>query len=110
VREGEHGNAAYEIVEGRCAAFQLEGGVEVQLRVMGVGEVFGETAIFSDNPTRTASVRAVSDVVLRVVTREALSNAVGLNSWMGAFVRTLAERFREVDQTARSQRLGPQGQ
>ncbi len=32
---------------------------------MGPGEVFGETAVFSDKP-RTASVKAVTDVVVRV--------------------------------------------
>jgi hypothetical protein len=27
-----------------------------------------------------------------------LSKAVGLNSWMGAFVKTLADRFREAEE------------
>ncbi|MGD0674993.1 MAG: cyclic nucleotide-binding domain-containing protein [Polyangiaceae bacterium] len=96
VTDGEPGDEAYVVLEGRCAAYRVDGGEEVELRVMGPGEVFGETAVFSNRP-RTASVKAVTDVVLLSVTRETLSNAVGLHSWMGAFVRALADRFRETD-------------
>jgi len=101
VSEGEPGNAAYVIVEGRCMAYRVEQGVEITLRIMGPGDVFGETAVFSDKP-RTASVKAVTDVVLLVVTREVLSNAVGLRSWVGSFVKALADRFREVDERLRA--------
>ncbi len=106
--EGEPGTDAYVVVEGQCAAFRVEGPTEIELRVMGPGEVFGETAVFSAKP-RSASVKAVTDVVLLVVTSKVLANAVGLNSWMGTFVKALADRFREVDEQLRtleqSQRL-----
>ena len=82
-------------------AYRVEEGAEITLRIMGPGDVFGETAVFSDKP-RTASVKAVTDVVLLVVTREILSNAVGLTSWVGSFVRALADRFREVDERLRA--------
>jgi serine/threonine-protein kinase len=101
VTEGEPGNAAYVILEGRCVAYRVEGSAEVELRVMGPGEVFGETAVFTDKP-RTASVKALTDVVLMVVTSEVLSNALGLSSWMGAFVKALADRFRELDERLRN--------
>ena len=100
IREGERGDAAYVILEGRCVAYRGEGADEIELRVMGPGEVFGETAVFSHKP-RTANVKTVSEVVLLVVTGEVLSKALGLNSWMGAFVKALADRFREADQRLR---------
>ncbi len=100
VEEGAPGEVAYVIQEGRCAAYRVEANSEIVLRVMGPGEVFGETAVFSDKP-RTASVKALTDAVLVVVTRDVLSRAVGLNSWMGAFVKALADRFREVDERVR---------
>jgi serine/threonine-protein kinase len=100
IREGEDGDAAYVILEGRCAAYQVEGGEEFVLRDMGPGEVFGETAVFSRKP-RTASVKAATDVVLLMVTGEILLMTLGLNSWMGAFVKALADRFREADQKLR---------
>jgi eukaryotic-like serine/threonine-protein kinase len=100
MREGEPGNTAYVIVAGHCSAYRVEDDEEVELRAMGPGEVFGETAVFTEKP-RSASVRAVTDVVLMVVTREVLSKAVGLNSGMGAFVKALADRFREADERLR---------
>jgi serine/threonine-protein kinase len=100
VSEGEPGTAAYVIEDGQCIAYRVEDGVEIELRVMGPGEVFGETAVFTDKP-RTASVKARTDVVLLAVTSEVLSQAVGLNSWMGAFVKALADRFREADERLR---------
>ncbi len=100
VAEGDPGRAAYVIVEGRCVAYRVEGDTEIELRIMEAGDVFGETAVFSEKP-RTASVRAATDCVLLVVTSEVLSSAVGLNSWMGAFVKALAERFREADERLR---------
>jgi CRP-like cAMP-binding protein/tRNA A-37 threonylcarbamoyl transferase component Bud32 len=101
VTEGEPGNAAYVIVGGKCMAYRVEDEEEVSLRIMGPGDVFGETAVFSEKP-RTASVKALTDVVLIVVTREVIASALGLNSWMGAFVKALADRFREVDQRLRA--------
>jgi serine/threonine-protein kinase len=101
VREGEMGGEAYIILEGRCAAVRNDEDGEVLLREMGPGEVFGEMAVLS-NKARSASVKALTDVVLMVVSSEILSNALGLNFWMGSFVRTLVDRFREVDERLRS--------
>jgi len=100
VREGEPGHAAYVIERGLCAAYRTEGSAEIELRIMGPGEVFGETAVFTDMP-RTASVKALTDVDVLVVTSEVLAQGVGLNSWMGAFVKALASRFREADERLR---------
>jgi serine/threonine-protein kinase len=96
LREGEPGEAAYMIVEGTCRAFKTVEGREIELRLMGPGEVFGETAILSAQP-RSASVQAIDELTVRVVKPEELEEGVGMNKWVGAFVRTLAERFREVD-------------
>jgi serine/threonine-protein kinase len=72
---------------------------------MGPGDVFGETAVFAERP-RSASVKALTDVVLVVVTREVLSSALGLNSWMGGFIKALAGRFLENDERLRSLQSG----
>jgi len=101
VREGDASDAAYIIVEGTCEAFCVDGsGSERVLRVMRSGEVFGETSVVSREP-RSASVRAVTDMVVSVVNAEVLSSALGLNGWMGRFVCALAERFREVESRER---------
>jgi CRP-like cAMP-binding protein len=64
-------------------------------REIGPGDVFGEDALVSNEPC-TSSVKAVTDVVVMCVSGEVLSNALGLNRWMGSFVGALAERLREL--------------
>ncbi|HUU01893.1 MAG TPA: protein kinase [Myxococcota bacterium] len=92
LREGESGDDAYYIRSGSCRVFSKRDGVEVELTTLGPGEVFGETAIFTGQP-RNASVQAHSAVELIVVPGRFLAGTVGLDSWMGSFVRALGERF-----------------
>ncbi len=96
VREGEPGDEAYIITAGRCEAFKLEGGGRVSLRIMGPGSVFGETAVLTGG-ARTASVVALDELTVLVVSRASLVEEICFDSWTGAFIRTLAERFRDVD-------------
>ena len=42
-------------------------------------------------------MEAVDEVVVAVVTRHMLEQGLGMDSWLGAFVRALADRFREAD-------------
>lgn len=94
--EGDPADTAYIITAGECEVFRIEQGQRVVLRRMGQGEVFGETAILAQQP-RSASVEAVGEVTTIVVTREALESELCKGSWAGAFVRALAQRFRDVD-------------
>jgi eukaryotic-like serine/threonine-protein kinase len=101
VREGEPGDRAYVIVSGHCHVFS---GVDAELqtlREIGPGEVFGEMAILSGG-VRTSSVAALTDVEVEVVTRESLTDGLGIKTWAGKFVTALAERFIEVDRRARN--------
>lgn len=104
VTEGEEGDVAYMILEGHCLVFTMAGGQKVELREMGPSEVLGETAVFSST-VRTASVEAIDNVTVKVVNRETLTHGLGLNSWMGTFVKALAERFRDVDERLRRMEL-----
>ncbi|MFW5738933.1 MAG: cyclic nucleotide-binding domain-containing protein, partial [Myxococcota bacterium] len=63
------------------------------------GDVFGETAVFAEQP-RTATVEALDDVVLLEITKEFFLDEEGVGYWMGRFVRALAERFCERDARA----------
>ncbi len=103
VVEGDEGDAAYIITEGHCVVRKRLGDEDVELRQMGPGDVFGEIAIFSAT-TRTATVEAVDEVTVMVVDRDALSARFELNSWMGRFVRALADRFQEVEERLQRRR------
>jgi serine/threonine-protein kinase len=97
IREGEVGDAAYIVVSGKLEVSQQVDGTRRELRELGPGEVFGETAIFAAS-RRTASVRVVEQASLitvdsRVMEQELLS----MKPWMSAFIRTLASRFGGLD-------------
>lgn len=96
VKEGEPASAAYVITAGRCEVYKTVDGTKLLLRTLEPGEVFGETAVFTSKP-RTATVAALEPVTVKVVTRESLERELDRSPWMGAFVRALAERFRDVD-------------
>jgi CRP-like cAMP-binding protein len=66
------------------------------LRRLAPGEVFGEAAVLSGRP-RTATVEAVGDVTVRVVTREVLERELGLGTDLGKFVLALTDRFWQMD-------------
>ncbi len=93
VREGEPGETAYILTGGHCDVFKRS----LHLRRIGPGEVFGETAILTSGQ-RTATVVAVDEVSVLVVTREALERELDSRGWLGPLVRALAERFREADE------------
>jgi hypothetical protein len=97
VSEGERGDEAFVIEKGTCVVFKTLAGERKVLRHLGPASVFGETAALAGG-TRTASVQAVDEVTVRVVTRQLLEENLGLGSWFGAFVVALAGRFREVDE------------
>ena len=102
VQQGDPADAVYIVTEGEADVELRDGqGHDILLATMGRHSLFGETAVLSKKP-RSASVKAETEVELMVVTSEILSNALGLNHWMGAFVRALAERFREADDRLRS--------
>jgi hypothetical protein len=101
VAEGERGDSAFVITAGECDVFREIGGGRVLIRTLGVGDVFGELAIFTSG-RRTATIVARGAVSLRVVTRAALERELDRNRWLSAIVLAISERFvateAELDQ------------
>ena len=97
LREGDAAQEAYVIVEGQCQVFRERDGRRTLLRTLGPGDAFGETALLSARP-RTASVAAVGNVTLKLITAEAFERELGRSAWLLALVKQLAERFVELDQ------------
>jgi serine/threonine-protein kinase len=95
LEEGDVGDRAYIIRRGRCEVYRRTDAANVLLS-LGPGEVFGEMAILTDRP-RNASVRAVDDVEVYVITRESLERELARNEWLATITRALAERFRALD-------------
>ncbi len=98
VQEGEPADAAYIITRGACEVRKsdpADPSRTLLLRTLGEGEVFGETAIFADAP-RSASVIAVGEVRAVVVDRASIERLTK-SSWLGMFVKSLADRFLDID-------------
>jgi serine/threonine protein kinase len=106
ISQGDVGREAYMLVEGTCEVTKTVARSEHVLRRLAPGDVFGETAILTGE-NRTASVRAVTDVVVKVVTAEAFDLEFSRRSWAGVFVRALAERFRELDHQVSGGKANP---
>jgi serine/threonine-protein kinase len=99
VREGDRADAAFIIESGRCEVRKRDPDNPERhtvLRVLVPGDVFGEAAIFADVP-RSASVVALDDVRAVVIERAELERWVASGS-LGKFVKSLADRFLELDQ------------
>lgn len=105
VREGDFADAAYIIVRGKCAVTKTIDGRVQTLRTLEPGAVFGETGILSGD-RRTATVQAVGEVTVKIVTRELFRGQLGNDTWMGKFALALADRFRELDEKLSAGRTG----
>jgi serine/threonine-protein kinase len=101
VREGDPGDEAFIITAGHCTVLQNDGGAQREIRRLGPGDVFGETAILS-RTARTATVVAADGVTLKIVTRSLIEERLGPSTWLGRFVLALADRYREVDERLRA--------
>ena len=67
MKEGDYGISIYKILEGHVRIFKDSGDGEIPLATLGPGEVFGEMTFLTKLlESRSASVRAVHDVVLEV--------------------------------------------
>jgi len=99
VNEGDEPDAAYIIEKGRCEVIKIRNGRRHMLRMLGPGDVFGETSIFTGMP-RTATVVAIDEVRAASITREALDLELAEKGWLAAFVKGLAERFNDYDESS----------
>ncbi len=94
VTEGEGGDTAYLIESGSCDVYKLIDGKETLIRRLSAGAVFGEMAVFTGG-TRSATVKAVDEVTLKLITGKALTLELDRNPWVAAFVRSLARLVRD---------------
>lgn len=70
VKQGDEGNSAYLIQSGKVEVYnETEDGKIIKLAILELGQIFGEMALIFDDP-RAASVRALEDCNLIVITRQ----------------------------------------
>jgi signal transduction histidine kinase len=100
-REGAYEDSFYIIGAGQVEfTKQFTDNEERQLRTGGPGVYFGEMALLQDI-ARSANVRALSDVQVLEIDKDAFHEAIRANpAMMLDIVRTLIERMRANDATA----------
>lgn len=74
-RQGEDGNCAYIVEEGRVQISLEKNGDSFPVSIMGVGEIFGEMAILDGLP-RAGTARCLEDTRLCVVSSDQLYNRI----------------------------------
>lgn len=98
VKQGQHGDAMYLVLEGELRVRLMIGGKETTLVTLGAGEFFGEIALFDQGP-RSADVIANKDSTLLMVSdgafQKMLLQAPELAApFLLAMGRTLTARIR----------------
>lgn len=92
--EGQAGDCAYLIETGRVLVFLMKDGVEVPLKILGKGEIFGEMSMIDSSP-RSASCRTLSEVRLATVTKEQLLDRIqSTDPIVRLLMRALLDRLR----------------
>jgi CRP/FNR family cyclic AMP-dependent transcriptional regulator len=92
---GDPAGGMYVIREGRVAVLRAEDDDEQTLATLKTGDFFGEMSLF-DGKVRSATVKAVGDVVVESVTKEELARQVGSDAVWQMLVK-LSGRMRAVD-------------
>ncbi|WP_347357095.1 EAL domain-containing protein [Bdellovibrio sp.] len=98
--EGDEGDCAYIIEKGRVLIFLTKDKEEIPLTILGEGEIFGEMALI-DNQNRSASVRALEDVRLAIVTKQQVLERVSTaDKVVQLLMRVLLKRLRRKNMGA----------
>lgn len=100
MQQGEEGNCAYLIQSGRVSIFvEKEDQTTVELAQMKEGDIFGEMALLFDGP-RTASVRAVEDCNLILLSRQAFALKMEKSDpTVRAILKMLSKRIVDINNT-----------
>ena len=88
-RQEEVGDCAYIIERGCVEIYLEENGVETSICLLGEGDIFGEMAIMDSSP-RSASVRAIEDCCLSLISEEQLNYRL---SEADSFIRLLMNKL-----------------
>lgn len=100
--EGDAGDCAYIIEKGRVLVYLTKDKEEIPLNILGEGEIFGEMSLI-DNQNRSASVRALEDVRLAIVTKQQVLERVSTaDKVVQLLMRVLLKRLRRKN-------IGPGG-
>ena len=87
----------YIIKTGKVRVYKIEGGIDIELDVVGTGGIVGEIAII-DGGLRSATVLALEDTEAFMITEEDFKSlSAKIPDWFQKIATILAHRLREAD-------------
>lgn len=102
IRQGEAGNTAYLIQFGQVRVFAEHAGKVAELGRLEAGDIFGEMALVVEQP-RTASVQALEDTNLVVITRPMMIERLAkTDPLIKALMPMLMKRIKDANDAALS--------
>lgn len=97
IKAGEYGANAFLVQSGTVRVYAMQDEKEVPLAILETGQIFGEMALIFDGP-RTASVQAVQDCNLIVITRQQFKDKLkSTDPTIRAVVNMLAARILDTN-------------
>lgn len=94
IKEGEEAYAAFLIQSGTVQVYQERDGKQIELSVLGMGEICGEMALINNQP-RAANVVTLEDCNLVVITRSAFEEKLkNTDATIQAVVKMLINRVQ----------------
>ena len=104
IAQGEKGNSAFLIQSGKVRITAKSNNKEVELSVLGPGQIFGEMALVFDDP-RSATATAVEDCNLIVITRKVFQEKLNKSDpTVKAIVPMLMKRIINTNQALTNQK------
>jgi len=96
-RQNDPSRDLYIIKTGKVRVYKVEGGIEIELDIIGPGGIVGEIAII-DGGLRSASVVALEDVEAFMITEDDFKSISSkIPDWFQKIATILAHRLREAD-------------
>lgn len=97
IEQDDEGDFAYLIQSGRVQVYAQKDGVSVDLAILKTGDIFGETTMLFGEP-RTASVRALDDTTVIILTRQLIDEKVRKSDpTLRAIMRMLTARLSRAN-------------
>ncbi|BDS08901.1 mechanosensitive ion channel protein MscS [Oceaniferula spumae] len=98
VREGDHGDSMYVILNGEVEVdLKLSGGSMEKIATLGHGNYFGEMSLMTGEP-RSATIRALEDTLVLVISKQCIAPVLQEQpELMESISRQLAKRQTEIE-------------
>jgi CRP/FNR family cyclic AMP-dependent transcriptional regulator len=97
-RQGELGDCLYVLGKGQVELMRRDGGIELCLRVLGEGDIWGEGGLLERDHVRSATARAIGEVCLLTIDKRTFLDRVHEDpSFVLKIMRKMSRRIRELE-------------